>query len=165
MARLYDLTDAYASLIALLEDCTSSEEEQVILDQLSGINDSIGDKAEAYARMMQNLLSDIAGFKAEIDRLSTLKKRLENRVERLTDNIRYAMEIAGATELRTSIGAWKLKLNPPKVEITDAALIPEAYLKPQPPEIDKRAILAAYRNDGELIPGTEIVRKEVAVFK
>ena len=164
MARLYDLTDAYASLLALLEDCESSEEEQVLLDQLSGINDSIGEKAEAYARIMQNMLSDIAGFKAEIDRLTKLKQRLENRVERLRDNIRFAMGVAGATEIRTSIGAWKLRLNPPKVSVTDEALIPPDYIV-QKPEVNKRAILAAYRNNGELIPGTEILREEVAVFK
>lgn len=165
MARLYELTEAYASLIALLEDCESASEEEQIISELTGLNESIGDKAEAYARIMRNMLSDIAGCKAEIDRLRGLKERLENAVDRMKDNLRYAMEIAGATEINTSIGKWKIQRNPPKVLVTDASLIPTEYLIPQPPKPDGKAIIAAYRNDGEIVPGTEVVQEESVRFR
>lgn len=165
MARLYELTEAYASLIAMLEDCESASEEEQILSELTGLNDAIGDKAEAYARIMRNMLSDISGCKAEIERLKGLKERLENAVDRMKDNLRYAMEIAGATEISTSIGKWRIQRNPPKVQVTDSALIPSDYLIPQPPKVDSKAILAAYRNDGEIVPGTEVVQEESVRFK
>ena len=83
MARLYELTEAYAALVAMLEDCESASEEEEILAELASCNDAIGDKAEAYARIMRNMLSDIEGCKAEIDRLTAKKQRAENAVSRL----------------------------------------------------------------------------------
>lgn len=165
MARLYELTEAYAALVAMLEDCETASEEEQLLSELTGLNDAIGDKAEAYARIMRNMLSDIEGCKAEIDRLKGLKERLENAVDRMKANLRYAMEIAGASEINTSIGKWRIHRNPPKVLIDDAALVPEKFLLPQPPKVDSKGILAAYRTDGELIPGTHIVQEESVRFK
>ena len=165
MARLYELTEAYAALVAMLEDCESASEEEEILAELASCNDAIGDKAEAYARIMRNMLSDIEGCKAEIDRLTAMKKRMENAVDRLKGNLLFAMGVAGATEITTSIGKWKIQRNPPKVMIDDAALIPEKYLIPQPPKVDGKGILTAYRTDGELIPGTHIVQEESVRFR
>lgn len=165
MAILYELTDAYASLIAALDECESLEQQEEILAQLAGVNEAIGDKAEAYARIMQNMLAAIAARDAEIKRLKAINDRDENAVKRLKDNIRYAMEIAGATEINTTIGKWKIQRNPPKVQITDASLIPADYLIPQPPKVDGKGILAAYRNDGEIVPGTEVVQEESVRFK
>ena len=165
MARLYELTEAYAALVAMLEDCETASEEEQILAELTGLNDAIGDKAEAYARIMRNMLSDIEGCKAEINRLTAMKARLENSVDRLKGNLLFAMGVAGATEISTSIGKWKIQRNPPKVLIDDAQLIPEKFLLPQPPKVDSKGILAAYRTDGELIPGTHIVQEESVRFK
>lgn len=165
MARLYELTEAYTALVAMLEDCETASEEEQILAELTGLNDAIGDKAEAYARIMRNMLSDIEGCKAEINRLTAMKARLENSVDRLKGNLLFAMGVAGATEISTSIGKWKIQRNPPKVLIDDAQLIPEKFLLPQPPKVDSKGILAAYRTDGELIPGTHIVQEEGVRFK
>lgn len=165
MAILYELTDAYAALIAALDDCTTLDQQDEILAQLAGINDAIGDKAEAYAKVMQNMLAAIAARDAEIDRLEALNNRDKNAVKRLKENIRYAMEIAGATEINTTIGKWKIQRNPHKVIVDDVALIPEAYIIPQPPKPDSRAILNAWKTDGELIPGTHVVQEESVRFK
>ena len=165
MAILYELTDAYAALIAALDDCATLDQQDEILAQLSGINDAIGNKAEAYARVMQNMLAAIAARDAEIDRLEALNNRDKNAVKRLKENIRYAMEIAGATEINTTIGKWKIQRNPHKVIVDDVALIPAKYMVPQPPKPDAKAILNAFKQDGELIPGTHVVQEESVRFK
>ena len=165
MARLYELTEVYADLISLLEDCEDEGEEERLLAELTGVSDAIGDKAEAFARIMRNMLCDIEGCRAEIDRLRARAARLESAVDRIKGSLLHAMEIAGASEINTSIGKWRLQRNPPSVRILDESRIPEAYLIPQPPKVDRRAILAAYCGDGELIPGTEIVREEGIRFR
>ena len=165
MPILYELTDALASLFAAYDECTTLDQQNEILAQIADLNIKIGDKGEGYARVILNMLAAITARDNEIKRLQALNDRDKNAIKRLKENILYAMEIAGATEINTSIGKWKIQRNPPKVLIDNAALVPDKFLIPQPPKVDSKGILAAYRTDGELIPGTHIVQEESVRFK
>lgn len=158
MAALYELAGAFAALAAQLEDCSTLEESQEILSQMDALNAEISVKGDAYARILQNLQADEDALDVEIKRLQARKAVAHNAAGRLKESMRRALEAAGARELATHIGKWKIALNPASVKVTDEARIPEAYWIPQPAKLDKKAILEAYRSDGELIPGTEIER-------
>ena len=167
---LYELTGAYADLMAQYEVAETDEEAESIWAQIDGLACDIETKADAYARVMRNKLADAAAYKAEADRLSKLASREEKRAERLKESIRDAMMQVGATQIQTSIGVWKTRLNPPKCDVTDIKAVPEQFRVPiEPPEVpytvDKAAAKKWFKETGEIIPGLNIEQNTAIFFK
>lgn len=163
--KLYELTGAYAETMMQLEDATTQEQYDAALEALTAIESDIVTKAEAYARIIRNKTVESEGYASEIKRLQAAKKAADSAIERLKDNIHFALETAGYAELTTGIGKWRIAKNPPSVEITDETLIPDEYLIPQPAKVDRHKILDDYKNLGLAIPGAEVVQKESVRFK
>lgn len=163
--RLYELTDNYVSLLSQLEDAETEAEQQQILQAILDVETDIAIKAENYARIKKNAEAEAESLAKEIKRLQAKKSAADNLVKRVTDYLLYAMNIAGAHELQTSIGKWKIQLNPPKVEILDEAKVPARFLIEQPPKIDRTAILQEFKQTGEIFDGIEIVRTEGVRFR
>ena len=76
----------------------------------------------------------------------------------------FALGLAGANELRTTIGKWRVQQNPPKVEILDESEIPEEFFVPQPPKLMNSLIMAHWKETGEIPDGCDIVRAESVRF-
>lgn len=165
MARLYELTDAYAALMARLEDCETDREAFEVTEAMNDVDEAISEKCEAYARILRNLESESASCEVEIKRLQARKKTADNTAERMLQHLHYAMEIAGATEIRTSIGKFRIAKNPWSVAVLDESKIPEEFLIPQPPKVDKTAILQRFRESGEIIDGCDMVQREGVRFR
>ena len=113
MARLYEMTGAYAELVAMLEDCETEEQAIEIIKQIDEVSEDISEKAENYAYIRMNLKAEAdelaakaAIFKAEADRLSAKAKSRENHIKRLNDHLIFAMGVAGLKQLPTSIGKF-----------------------------------------------------------
>ena len=114
MTKLYELTEAYVELLSQIEDCETEAEEEQIIIMLNQISDDIARKADAIARMVRNLTAESEGYDVEIKRMQKRKKTTDNMIQRLKDHIMFSMGIAGANELHTTIGKWRLQKNPPK---------------------------------------------------
>ena len=162
MAKLYELTDAYAGLVSMLEDCENEEQAMDIIAQIDAVTSDISDKAENYARIRMNLKATAeelnakaAIFKAEADRLAAKAKSAENYMKRLNDYLVFAMEIAGMKQIATSIGKFYTQRTL-SVEVKDAWAVPEQFTTPQPPKVDRNAIKRAFKETGELFEGVEI---------
>lgn len=162
---LFELTSEYLQLVNAYEAAETEAERAEILEQLGSTNDSISDKADAYARVMRNADASAKAYSDEIKRLQERKKCFENLAQRMKDGIRFVMEQAGATELNTSIGKWRMQKNPWSVNILNPEKIPEKYLTPQPPAIDKRAMLLDFKETGEELDGVEFVQTEGVRFR
>lgn len=163
MARLYELTDAYAGLAAQLEDCETEDQAMEIIAQIDAVTSDISVKAENYARIRMNLkatadeLSAKAKiFKAEADRLAAKAKSAENYIKRMNDYLLFAMELAGLKQIPTEIGKFYTQ-STMRVEVTDAWSVPEQFTTPQEPKVDKDAIKRAFKETGEIFPGVEVV--------
>ena len=165
MTKLYELTEAYVDLLAQLEDCTTPDEEAAIASMIDSISDDIARKGEAFARLIRNLQSDADGYAAEIKRLTRRKQIAENAIERLKGNILFSMGLAGATELHTTIGKWRIQKNPPSVVISDESKVPEEFTLPQPPKVVKSMIMAYWKDTGEIPEGCDIVQSEGVRFR
>lgn len=162
MPRLYELTDAYAGLVAMLEDAETEEQAFDILSQIDAVTSDISDKAENYAKIRLNLkatademIAKANIFKAEAERLAAKAKSAENYVKRLNDYLLFAMEIAGLKQIPTSVGKFYTQQTT-SVEVMDAWEVPEQFTTPQPPKVDKNAIKKAFKETGELFEGVEI---------
>jgi hypothetical protein len=165
MASLYDLTEEWQWRAAALDDCETPEEYDAALAQIMEIACDISDRAEGIARVMRNKQAEADALDVEIKRLQMKKKRAENTAERLKGYMLYCMETVGAEKLHTSIGDWRVQLNPPSVTVIDADKIPERFLIPQPPKVDARAIIDEHKQTGELFDFCEIVRRSGVRFR
>ncbi len=165
MGTLYELTAQYNDILQAIMDAEDGEDIAALTAQLAEIDEDYNTKAENYARLMIELNARHDAAKNEADRLTKRAKRLEATVEALKARMLISMKTRGVKAIDTGIGRWSTRQNAPSVEIIDAAKIPAEYLIEQAPKISKTAILAAYKADGEIVPGCEIVRKESISFK
>ena len=165
MTKLYELTEAYVELLSQIEDCESESEEEQIIILLNQISDDIARKADAIARMVRILTAETEGYDVEIKRLQKHKKTTDNMIQRLKDHIMFSMGVAGATELHTTIGKWRIQKNPPKAVIVDESKVPEEFYVEQPPKLMPSLILQNWRETGEIPEGCDIVQTEGVRFR
>ena len=163
--RLYQLTDAYAELAALLDKCESEEEAAQLWAQMDEIGASIAEKADNYARFLRNKQTDVDGLDKEIARLQKRKRSAENRIEQLREHMKFAMGVAGATEIRTTLGKWTMRRNPPRVEVIDESEIAPEFFDPQPPKLSKSKLLKHWKDTGEIPDGCDVVQSESMQFR
>lgn len=138
---LYELTNDWLQLMTMLEE---GADEDVINDTLEGLDYEIEQKADGYARVIRNMEADIAGLKTEIDRMTNRKKVLENNITRLKANLQNSMEITGKIKFKTDLFSFNVQDNPAAVVMDEQYLenIPEEYLIPQEPKLDKKKLAA-----------------------
>lgn len=153
MASIYELNKNYQEVAALLETAETDEELQAINDTLEMIDVSIEEKVENTAKYIKNVESDIEGIKAEINRLTALKKQKERNTEWLKTNIEYALKAKGIDKLE--VGTFKCGYRKSEsVEVDDLTAIPSDYTKTEV-KADKTAIKKALKA-GEEINGVHI---------
>lgn len=167
MASLYELTGEYLRLATMIEDAPDRDDPAFAeaVAQLTELDDAIEGKGECYARIIKNLQSDINGLKAEIDRLSNVKRAREAAVERLKDAMLDAMQTTGKNKLPTSIGRWTVRKNPMSVVVLDPSKVPERFLKYSEPIVNKAAMIAEHKLTGEEFEGVEFEQKEGVQFR
>ena len=163
--KLYELTDAYAELAALLDECESEEEAAQLWAQMDEIGASIAEKADNYARFLRNKQAEVDGLGKEIERLQKRKRSAENRIEQLREHMKFAMGVAGATEIRTTLGKWTMRRNPPRVEVIDESEIAPEFFEPQPPKLSKSKLLKHWKDTGEIPDGCDVVQSESMQFR
>lgn len=153
MSSIYELNKNYMEVAAMLEEAETPEEIEAIQNTLEMIDLSIEEKIENTAKYMVNVESDIQGLKTEIDRLTKIKKAKENAVERLKNNVEYAMKQKGIEKLE--VGTFKAYYKKSEsVEITNLDVIPANYTRVEI-KADKVAIKKAIKA-GEVVDGAHI---------
>lgn len=138
MSRLYELTEEWESVAEMLYD--GETDEQVILDTLESIDGEIEDKADNFAKLIRSMKADAEALKAEEDRIHCRRMSLENRAQRLKDTLQANLEFIGKTKFKTALFSFSVSKNGGKqpLEITDNLDdIPDRFLIPQPPMVDK----------------------------
>lgn len=149
MASIYELNKNYQEVSALLETAETEEELQAINDTLEMLDCSIEEKVENTAKYIKNVESDIEGIKAEINRLTALKKQKERNTEWLKSNIEYALKTKGIEKLE--VGTFKCGYRKSEsVKVEDLNALPMDYIKTKM-EPDKTAIKKALKAGEELI--------------
>ena len=154
---LYELTDDYMEVASMIDD--PDMDPQTITDTLESIGGEIEDKAENYAKVIANATAEADGLAKEIERLTRRKKAIETNARRVKDTLQNAMVITGKTKFKTPLFSFGIQKNPASLEIAEGTTIPERYLIPQEPKVDKAAIKAALK-DGEVIDGCTLVQGE-----
>lgn len=151
--NLYELS------IAFQEVQNMELDPEVMKDTLDSIEDAIENKAENIAKLVRNLESDVTAYKEEEDRLKTKRQATENKVKWLKTYLEDNMKLTGKTKFKSGMFNFSIQKNPVSVNILDERIIPEEFLIPQLPKIDKTALKDVLKNGVE-VPGVELKQTE-----
>ena len=150
MASIYELNAEFSTLWQLMEDGTL--EDEALIGAFECAKEDLADKLEGYCKLIKNLESDIDGLKAEETRLKARRQTMENTVKRAKEAMKTAMLTAGEKKIAAGSFTVNVQLNPPKLVLDEQYLenIPEKYLIPQEPEINKKQMLEDLKADENL---------------
>ena len=91
---------------------------------------------------MAQLDGDVETIKKEEERLYKMRNSLTANKERLKTYLESAMRETGLTKFKTTLHSFGIQKNPQSVRLVEGETIPEQFLIPQEPKVDKKAILA-----------------------
>lgn len=156
MASLYELTGDYAKFAEIAQQGDLDDDMQAMLDDaLANLADDIEVKLEGYAKVIKNFESDIEGLKKEEDRLAGKRKTLENRVKSMKTAMCAAMIATGKLKVKGDLFSFTVKNNAPSVVMDTYYVynVPEKYLIPQAPKIDRKLLAEDLKTDGAALEG------------
>jgi hypothetical protein len=136
----------------LIADFPSADEE-TLLDTLEGITDL----HEMIAAVIRSALVDEAlhaGLRFRVDDMRERLSRLELRADKKRQLALDAMTEVGIFKLEQPDFTASARAGSPALIVVAEETIPEAYWLPQPPKLDRQAILGQLKR-GILIPGAQ----------
>lgn len=164
MATLYELTEEWQQLIAMMGD--PDVDPEVLQDTLEGLSGEIDDKGDNYAKVIRMYEGDIATIGAEIKRLTALKQSKQKNIERMKESLKKAMQATGKTKFKTSLFSFGIRKNPVKLVIDMQTKIPAYYyVVPDPkPELNKALIMEDLKA-GKEVEGAHLEQGEALMIK
>lgn len=149
--KLYEFTQNYLQLI----DRADEIDEDVLIDTIDSIKESVEEKAENIAKLVRSFEADGKTIKTEEERLAAKRKTLENQVSYLKKYLFEQLETMGIQKIKRPLFTIAIQKNPPSVDVIDESLIPEDFWIPLGAKLDKTSILHSLKS-GESVPGTAI---------
>lgn len=115
----------------------------MIRDTMEALNGEIEYKADGYARIIRNLQAQAESFDAEIRRMTGKRDALKRNAARLKNNLQISMELVGKEKFKTDLFSFGIQNNPLSVVLEEQYLenLPEEYLIPQEPKVDKKKLI------------------------
>jgi DNA repair ATPase RecN len=158
MPNLYQLMDQYEALQGLLEEEGSSPEQvSALLDQIDEAQGALSGKVDAICRVLKNLEAQAGALESEEKRLAARRKARESSIKDLRQWVKVSMTVLDVKQIKTDLFTVQLTEGKPSVLITDEKAVPDEYVKVKR-EPDKTAIMKAFKSDGLVVPGTDILR-------
>lgn len=156
--NLYELSNAARELTEMLSD--GEIDDTVYHDTL----ESMGCEAiESTVKAIRNLESDLNGIASEINFLEVKKSAVSAKIERLKKALLDYLTLTNQPKICTGLFTVR-QGKAVSADIPDSSLIPEKYYVPQPPKIDRKAILTELKNGAE-ISGARLKTKGYIVIK
>jgi hypothetical protein len=145
--------EAARALLANIRDVVKDDEDAAA-DAIEGETNLI----EAITATVERLLL-VESFEKAIDetikKLQARKDRFANQGDLYRAALASAMGAAELKKVELACATLSRKPTPAKVVITEEADIPSAFWKPQPPRLDKKAVLDALK-DKQAVPGATL---------
>jgi hypothetical protein len=161
---LYQLTDAFATVVSYLENLEAETEldPQIIQDTLESYQAPIEEKVENIIKYIKSLEALADAKKLEAKRLSDAASKDLKKAESLKAYMADNLKKAGITKLQAGVFSlgWRKGTEVVQIDETKTPSVDEAphlYLYQEPKFIGK-ADLKNLIKDGKEIPGVQIVR-------
>ena len=128
MANVYELKAEFDTLWMILEDELADDE--TISGAWETAIEDLSIKLENCCKYIKNCETEIAGLKAEEERLNARRKAKENAVKRLKELMKMAMLAAGEKKIQCGTFTTSVQNNAPSVVLDEQYMenIPEEYL-------------------------------------
>lgn len=153
MTQLYKLTEQYREL-QKVEDM----DEQALADTLEGLQGEIAEKANAIAVVLNGTSGTVDVIDREINRLTEMKKRIQNRDKSMRDYLKTNMQATGTTNIKCDYFSITLAKGREIAVIEDESKLPDDYTTVKTTIApDKKKILADLKK-GVSINGATLSR-------
>ena len=141
MASIYELKAEFDTLWMILEDELADDE--TISGAWETATEDLSIKLENCCKYIKNCETEIAGLKAEEERLNARRKAKENAVKRLKELMKMAMLAAGEKKIQCGTFTTSVQNTAPSVVLDEPYIenIPQEYLRIKEPEIDRKKML------------------------
>lgn len=149
--KLYEVTGQF---LRLQEQLADGED---VGDALAALDNVLADKGQGIVHVLSNLSADAQALDLEIKRLQARKKAVDGHAARLREYMRTCMVVGNVQRIAGPTFTVTLTENPPRVEVEDEDKVPDEYLRTRV-EVSKSAILANYKETGEIPAGVRIER-------
>lgn len=152
-SQLHVQGEAARALLANIRDVIGDDEEMalVAIEGETGLIEAISSAVDRIAE----LTAHMSALELQTKALTERRSRFENQADRIKVAIQVAMGQAALRKLELPQATLSLRSVPQKAEITDEALIPSRFWKPQDPKLDRRAVLDALKAK-ENVPGAAL---------
>lgn len=150
---LYQITQEQAELFNFILEAdgeiTPDVEESLKINE-----QNFETKARGYIWMIKKLEADNITITEELNRLERIEKRNNKMIDRLKENMKYALEIFGESK---KVDTFTLSLRKSKsVEIIDADVIPESFRVVKTTETINKTEIKKAIESGVTVPGATI---------
>ena len=146
--KLYEFAQDYLYLLEMSEEL----DEEVLIDTIEAIMDSLEDKAENIAKVIRTFEAEAKIIKTEEERLAAKRKTVENKITYLKKYLFDALEMTGINKIKRPLFTISIQNNSPSVDVINPDLIPLDLWNRPDPVLDKRKILSLLKA-GDDIPG------------
>lgn len=135
MSSLYELTQEVGALEALLQETggdVTDESQAAMIEQWQQEFDwAHRAKVDGYAKLIKNAEADIDAIKKEGERLAARAQALRNKIQRLKDLAKYAMDSRGLKKLEGITFTLAIQKNggkaPLEILVKNPEVLPEQY--------------------------------------
>jgi hypothetical protein len=158
---LYNITNSFITLFEKAEQGELTKEE--IEEQGKDLAISLKNKSTSIIGYVRNLDLTSEAIKNEIDRLTTMKKAIDNKSAKFKEYVKQNMEELELQKIDTELGTLSIAKNPASVEIYDESMIADEYKKEKVTvTIDKTAIKNAIK-EGKEVEGARLVEDKTSL--
>jgi hypothetical protein len=158
---LYNITNSFITLFEKAENGELTEEE--IQEQGNDLALALKNKSTSIIGYVRNSELMSEAIKNEIDRLTAMKKAVDNRIDKFKEYVKENMQHLEVEKIETELGTLSIGKNPASVEIYDETLIADEYKKEKVTvSIDKTAIKNAIKN-GKNVQGARLIEDKTSL--
>ena len=144
---LYEMTRDWNSVFEMLSDPEIPED--AIFDTIQGIEATMDEKADSYAKLIRNLDGDASLLDGEIKRLQERKASLLKRRDWLKQQLMDAMWETGRTKFKTALFTFGIQKTGGARPVDLTGEVPANWLKPGDPDTKK---IREYLEAGNELP-------------
>ena len=153
MATLYEIEN---EILALIDPETGEITDFEAFEKLQLDREQ---KLENAALLIKNCEADIAAYKAE---QAVFDKKIDRAKRTLESVKKYLSEALGGENFKTSKVTCSFRKSP-SVEILDAKMIPQEFLRVKEPEPNKEAIKMALKSGFDVMGARLVIKQSMSV--
>lgn len=158
---LYNIKNDFIELFEKAQEGELTQEEYQKQGQELAL--ALKNKSISIIGYLRNQELTSEAIKNEIDRLNTIKKAIDNKVDKFKEYVKLNMQDLGLEKIDTELGTLSVAKNPVSVEIYDETLIADEYKKEKvTTSIDKTAIKSAIK-EGKEVQGARLVENKTSL--